>query len=227
MKRLLPCVEIEPSVESRNGPASVVWLHGLGASGHDFEPIVPMLGMDHARFVFPHAPNRAVTINHGFVMPAWYDILSLDHTNPNRERAEDIEDAAELVVALIEREEARGVPADRIVVAGFSQGGAMALHVASRYPRRLAGILALSTYLVLPDRLEDEASVENRNTPLLSCHGSLDDVVPIERGRRAFEAMRRLRAGRDAEWQEYPMHHEVRPRQIVAIGEWLKKSIPV
>ena len=227
MKRLLPCVEIEPSVDSPNGPASVVWLHGLGASGHDFEPIVPMLGMEHARFVFPHAPERAVTINYGFVMPAWYDILSLDHTHPNRERAEDIEDAADLVVALVEREEERGVPSERIVLAGFSQGGAIALHVASRYPRPLAGILALSTYLVLPERLEAEAAPTNRRTPLLACHGTLDDVVPMERGRRAYDAMCALSDDREAEWREYPMHHEVRPRQIAEIGAWLRKRTPV
>lgn len=218
---LLPCVEIAP----RGGApatASVVWLHGLGASGHDFEPLVPYLGLPHVRFVFPHAPERPVTINGRYVMPSWYDIRHLDFVAPDREDEADIHASSAAVAALIAREEARGVPADRVVLAGFSQGGAIALHLGHRYPRTLAGILALSTYLVRPDALAEGAPA-NAATPVFFGHGRFDDVVPLFAGRRAYEAY--ATPGRDARWAEYAMGHEVCPEEIADVGAWLRGRI--
>jgi phospholipase/carboxylesterase len=216
---LLPCVEIEP-----RGPvdASVVWLHGLGASGHDFEPIVPYLGLPRARFVFPHAPERPVTINGGYVMPSWYDIRNLDFLSTERESEADILASAAMVTALLERERARGVPASRTVLAGFSQGGALALHVAHRHPETLAGVLVLSAYLLRPHAM-GEGSAANADTPLFFGHGQYDDVVPQFAGRLTYEAY--TRPGRDVRWHAYPMAHEVCPREIQDIGAWLRERV--
>lgn len=212
---LLPCVE----VEARGEPVgSVVWLHGLGADGHDFEPIVSLLGLPHVRFVFPNAPSRPVTINGGMVMPAWYDITSLGGRGPG-EREEEVRASARLVQAVLAREEQRGVPSSRIVLAGFSQGAAMALHVGTRYPRTLLGIMVLSGYEVLPETREAEAAEANRTTPMLFCHGTYDPLVGIDRGRRAHQAY--ARPEHKAEWHEFPMGHEVSPAEIVVIRDWL------
>lgn len=216
---MLPCVEISPRTPAT---ASVVWLHGLGASGHDFEPIVPYLGLPHARFVFPHAPERPVTINGGYVMPSWYDIRHLDFVSAGREDEADILASSAATAELIAREEARGVPAERIVLAGFSQGGAIALHQGHRHPGRLAGILALSTYLVRPHALAEGAPA-NADTPVFFGHGRFDDVVPLFAGRHAYEAF--ARPGRDVRWKEYPMAHEVCPPEIADIGAWLRERI--
>jgi phospholipase/carboxylesterase len=212
---ILGCVEVPARGEPQG---SVVWLHGLGADGHDFEPIVPLLGLPMVRFVFPNAPARPVTINGGMVMPAWYDILSFGGPGPGL-RPDEVRDAARLVAALVEREEQRGVPSSRIVLAGFSQGAAMALHVGTRYPRPLLGIMVLSGYEVLADTRQAEASAANRATPVLFCHGTHDPLVALDRGRRGYEA----HAGpdRSAEWYEFPIGHEVSPDEIAVIRRWL------
>jgi phospholipase/carboxylesterase len=212
---VLPCVE----VEARGAPSgSVVWLHGLGADGHDFEPIVSLLGLPIVRFVFPNAPSRAVTINAGMVMPAWYDITSFGGARPG-ERADDVRRSARLIEAVLEREERRGIPSSRMVLAGFSQGAAMALYVGTRYPRPLLGIMVLSGYEVLPETREAEAGEANRATPMLFCHGTHDPLVAIDRGRQAYHTY--ARPERKTEWHELPMGHEVSPEEIVVIREWL------
>ena len=206
-------------VDARGEPAgSVIWLHGLGASGHDFEPIVPLLQLPQVRFVFPHAPARGVTINGGLIMPAWYDIVTLGEPRGGEDTG-DVRESAGLVEALIAREAARGVPAHRVVLAGFSQGGAMALFVGTRHHEALRGMMVLSGYEVLPDTREAEASPANRDTPLLFCHGTYDPMVPVARAREAFAAQRR--PGRAAEWHEFPMGHEVSPPEIALIRGWL------
>jgi phospholipase/carboxylesterase len=212
---LLPCVEVEARGEPRG---SVVWLHGLGADGHDFEPIVSLLGLPIVRFVFPNAPSRPVTINGGMVMPAWYDITSLGGRGPG-ERAEDVRQSARLIVALLEREERRGIPSSRIVLAGFSQGAAMALHVGVRFPRPLLGIMVLSGYEALAETRDAEAADASRATPMLFCHGTYDPLVAIDRGRQAYRAC--ATPERKVEWHEFPMGHEVSPAEIVVIRTWL------
>jgi len=220
----LPRVEVEPRSPARG---SVIFLHGLGADGHDFEPVVPMLGTRDVRFVFPHAPSLPVTINGGWVMPAWYDIRSLAFDHAAREDETHIAESAQRIVALVEREKARGIPADRIVLGGFSQGAAMALHVGLRYPETLAGILALSGYLVLGDRVATERHPANRSTPTLVCHGIVDDVVPIRAGRASVAELRRT-AAEDAviDWRQYPMGHEVSPDELADVGAWLRERLP-
>jgi phospholipase/carboxylesterase len=213
MSEFLPCVEIDPPGKPEG---VVVWLHGLGADGHDFEPIVPILGLPRARFVFPHAPRVPVTINGGMVMPAWYDIVAIGGDGA---KEEDVRRSAKQLRALLEREEKNGVPADRIILAGFSQGGAMALHVGTRYPRALRGIMVLSGYEVLPHTREREETPANRTTPMLFCHGKADPLVPIAAGRLAYEA--HVLPERPAEWQEFPMAHEVSPSELTVIRQWL------
>jgi phospholipase/carboxylesterase len=215
---LLSCVEVEPS----SGPAtgSVVWLHGLGADGHDFEPLVPYLGLgDHhrIRFVFPHAPRIPVTINMGLVMPAWYDIVQMDLRRAHDEAG--VRESQVRVEALLARERQRGVPPDRTVLAGFSQGGAVALHTALRQPERLAGVLALSTYLVCEDSLEEERSAANQDVPMFQAHGTADPMVPVDRGLAARDRL--LELGYDVTWKTYPMEHQVHPDEIRDIGAWL------
>ena len=217
-RELLDCVEIEPP-----GPcdASVLWLHGLGADGHDFPPIVPELGLppEHGvRFVFPHAPVRAVTINAGMRMRAWYDIVDLDSDDRGDEAG--VRDSAEHVAALVARETERGVRVGRIVLAGFSQGGAVALHLGLRHPERLAGILALSTYIACDCDLDAERHPANHATPIFQAHGTLDPMVPHHRGVAARDRLRGL--GYAVEWHEYPMAHQVCLEEIQAVGTWLR-----
>jgi phospholipase/carboxylesterase len=197
---------------------AVIWLHGLGADGHDFEPIVPELGLKvAARFVFPHAPVRPVTINNGMAMRAWYDILGFDRNA--KEDAAGIRASAAAVTELIDREIDRGIPAERIVLAGFSQGGAIALHTALRQPRALAGVLALSTYLPLASSLASERSAANADIPIFMAHGTADSVLPLalgEASRRALEGL-----GYAVDWHAYGMPHSVCVEEISAIGAWL------
>ena len=218
---------ILPSIELESAPgagASVIWLHGLGADGNDFVPIVPELRLPPSlpvRFVFPHAPVRPVTINNGFRMRAWYDIAAADLTN--RADLAGVRESRALIDALIAREKARGVPAARIVLAGFSQGGAIALYTGVRHAERLGGIIALSTYLVAADKLASEASAANRGLPIFMAHGTADPVVRPEWGeasRRALEA-----AGYPVEWHLYGMPHSVCMEEVVAIGEWLRRAL--
>jgi phospholipase/carboxylesterase len=221
---LLDCLELGPSA-SQPAAASVIWLHGLGADGHDFAPIVPMLRMPSVRFVLPHAPTRPVTINGGFVMRAWYDILGLDFTGV-RESERDIRDSAEHVSALIERERLRGTPSDKIALVGFSQGGAMALHVGVRERERLAGIGVLSGYMVLGGKsLPEERSTANSTTPALFCHGQQDPIVPVFLGKAAHDQLKALDPGRPLEWHDYPMGHEVCPEELAVIAKWLRACL--
>lgn len=214
---LLPTFEIEPSAPQRG---SVIWLHGLGADSHDFEPIVPELGAPQLRFVFPDAPVRPVTINGGMPMPAWYDILSFADP-PLREHEPDVRESAGEIMALLEREHARGIPYERIALAGFSQGGAMALHVGLRAEQALAGVVVLSGYLLLPDQLDRERSAAGQHTPLLFCHGRYDPVVPYALGRASYERVES--AGYTAEWAEYAMEHSLCMDEVVKIRTWLEE----
>lgn len=214
MSGFLPCVEVGPRGEAAG---AVVWLHGLGANGHDFEPIVPHLELPRVRFVFPHAPLRAVTINGGMEMPAWYDIVSLGRQGGGN--VAHVREARAQVDALLRRENDRGLASDRIVLAGFSQGAALALHAGIRYPERLAGILVLSGYEVLPGTGDAEASAANRHTPMLFCHGTEDPLVPVAGGRAAFDA--HATPGRDAQWREFPIAHEVSDEEIATVRDWL------
>lgn len=218
MTKVLPCVEIEPRTQPPKG--AVIWLHGLGADGHDFEPIVPMLRQPELRFVFPHAPAQPVTINGGMVMPAWYDILSLD-LSPNRESEPDIRRSTTLVEALLQREKDRGVPAERIVLAGFSQGAAMALHVGLRHAEALAGLIILSGYRVLPDRFEAERSEANRRTPILFGHGIYDPLLPVVLGREAHDFMRTQMPEAEIRWHQFPIEHSVSEPEIEVVAKWL------
>lgn len=217
MTDLLRHLEMGPA----DATASVIWMHGLGASMHDFPPVVPHLGLPDGasvRFVFPNAPSIPVTINMGMVMPAWYDILGMDLRTRHDEGG--IRRSAEHVERLIAREKERGVPAERIVLAGFSQGGAMALHTGLRHTERLAGIMVLSAYLLLPETVATERSEANSRTPILQCHGTLDPMVAEARGRAARDALAEL--GYAVEYETWPMQHEVCLEEIQRIGEWLR-----
>ena len=199
---------------------TVIWMHGLGADGWDFVPIVKELPLSEGlslRFSFPHAPMRAVTINGGNVMRAWYDIAMTDIARLPDERG--IRESQAQVNALIAREESRGVPADRIVLAGFSQGGAIALQAALRHPKKLAGVMALSTYLTLADTLAAEASPANRDTPILMAHGTQDPVVPLKLAASSRDKLVEL--GWKVEWREYPMPHSVCMEEVEEIAGWL------
>ena len=213
-RAVLPCVEVGPRGQAEG---AVVWLHGLGADGHDFEPIVPWLRLPDVRFVFPHAPLRPVTINGGVVMPAWYDITTLGEDGG--EDAADVRESAQDVEALLARERQRGVPGGRIVLAGFSQGAAIALYSGVRHRETLAGIMVLSGYEVMAGSREAEASPANRRTPMLFGHGTEDPLVPVERGRAAHRAY--ATPEREAEWREYPMAHQVCDAEIADVRDWL------
>lgn len=212
---LLPALVHEPAVPAT---AAVIWLHGLGADGSDFAPVVPHLGLDDVRFVFPHAPAMPVTVNGGYVMPSWYDIRTLDRV-PDREDADHVRISADRVRALIAREVARGVPEERVVLAGFSQGAALALYTGLRHPRPLAGLICLSGYLVVEDTLEREASDAGRGATVLFGHGTEDDVVIVAAGRLAHDRVRAL--GASTEWHDWPMGHGVSPEEIGVVRRWL------
>jgi phospholipase/carboxylesterase len=216
MTPALETIELETAAAP---DAAVIWLHGLGADGHDFEPVVPELrlpGAARLRFVFPHAPVRPVTLNMGMPMRAWYDIYQL---GGSREDGEGIRASQAQVERLIARERARGVAAQRIVLAGFSQGGAIALHTGLRHGERLAGILALSTYLPLADTLAAERSDANNALPVFMAHGGYDDIIPVERARQSHARLGAL--GYPVAWKEYPMPHAVCAPEIADIAAWL------
>ena len=218
---MLETVEIETGA---NPDCAVIWLHGLGADGHDFEPVVPHLlwqGAPAIRFVFPHAEVRPVTINGGMSMRAWYDIGYQDLTLKEDEKG--VRESQEAVERLIAREVERGVPAGRIILAGFSQGGAIALQTGLRHPSRLAGILALSTYLPLPDRIEPELSPANRDVPIFMAHGVDDPIVPLKLA--VASCSRLLTLGYPVEWHEYDMPHSVNLEELGHIAKWIGRVL--
>jgi len=220
---LLETIEIETGPQ----PASAVLvLHGLGADGHDFEPLASELKLQAAgpvRFVLPHAPVMPVTINNGYRMRAWYDILSLGADAPRREDEAGLRASLQKVEALIEREKQRGIAASRIVLAGFSQGCAMALMTGLRHRERLAGIAGLSGYLPLAGTTAAERSDANALVPIFMAHGTQDDIVQVERGRQSCELLRGL--GYDVAWHEYPMAHSVCLAEIADLNAWLLKVL--
>jgi len=214
-------VEVETGA---NPTGAVIWLHGLGADGHDFEPIVPELvraGERALRFVFPHAPIRPVTLNGGFAMRAWYDIVSLERRGPEDEAG--IRASQATVEALIRRENARGIATSRIVLAGFSQGGSVALFAGTRYAEKLAGIMGLSCYLLLAGQLAAERSSANQATPIFLAHGLEDPIVAPLLGEQARTAL--AAAGYSVEWHSYPMPHSVCPQEVADIAQWLRRLL--
>jgi phospholipase/carboxylesterase len=219
MSDFLDAIEIETTPAPK---ASIIWLHGLGADGHDFEPVVPELGLPTStavRFIFPHAPVRPVTINGGARMRAWYDVTPDGQQDTGGIRASQAH-----VEALIARERTRGISAGAIVLAGFSQGGAMTLQTSLRHPERLAGILALSAYLPLPDTLAQEASAANRDLPIFMAHGTQDPVIPLSWAKRSRDFLVGL--GYAVQWHEYLMPHSVCGEEIADIARWLRHILP-
>ncbi len=213
-------------IEIETGPApqaAVIWLHGLGADGHDFEPIVPELGLPASRpvrFIFPNAPQRPVTINNGMRMRAWYDILQM---GGGTEDEAGIRSSQDLLEGLISKEVRKGIPHDKIVLAGFSQGGAIVLQTALRQRERLAGVMALSTYLPLSKTLEKEHAAANRDLPIFMAHGKFDGMIPLDRAALSRDAL--LALGYAVEWREYPMQHSVCPEEIADIAAFLLRIL--
>ncbi len=217
---LLPRIEIETGLKTTAPTAAVIWLHGLGADGNDFAGLVPQLdlsGCPPIRFVFPHAPSMPVTVNGGYVMPAWYDISGSNLVN--RQDADGIARSMQAINALIEQEISRGIAPEAIVLAGFSQGCAIALHTGLRFGQRLAGIMALSGYLPLADRLAAERNLANATTPIFMAHGSQDPVVVPAWGESSRDHLSQL--GYPVQWHSYPMAHSVHPREVADISAFL------
>lgn len=205
--------------------AAVIWLHGLGADGHDFVPLLPELRLPDSariRFTFPHAAVRPVTINNGYAMRAWYDIRGLSPGSQEDEAG--IRNSSTFVQDMIRREVAAGIPAQRIVLAGFSQGGAIALHAGLRHGERIGGILALSTYLPLRGSLAAEAAAANRDVPVLMCHGTRDQVIALQFALTSRDAL--LQAGHAVTWRQYAMGHELCGPEILEVAAWLRARLP-
>nr|WP_315478819.1 alpha/beta fold hydrolase [uncultured Rhodoferax sp.] len=222
MTALLPRIELE---SAPNPTAAVIWMHGLGASSDDFAGLVPELdleGCQPIRFVFPQAPSIPITINGGYVMPGWYDLYGMDLVS--KQDAAGIQRSEADIRALIDHEVARGIPFDRIVLAGFSQGCAMALHAALRLPHKIAGVMALSGYLPLADRFASERHAANADTPIFMAHGTQDPVVILKRGEDSRDALAAM--GHKVQWHTYPMPHSVHPREIADIAAFLKQVLP-
>lgn len=220
---LLDRITVEPTTTAT---ACVIWLHGLGDSGAGFAPVVPMLNLpnNHSiRFVFPHAPEQAVTINNGFVMPAWYDIKNDDLHN--RADMDGVLQSEKLVRALIQEQIDNGIKANKIIIAGFSQGGVMSLFTGLRFEQTLAAIIGLSCYLPIKEQLPNQLSLTNKNTPILQHHGELDDVVPMSSGKMANELLNG--DGYNTQWKSYLMAHSVLPEQLNDIGGWIAKYLVV
>ena len=210
-----------------NPQASVIWMHGLGADGNDFVPVVQELDLSGApdiRFVFPHAPMQSVSINNGYVMRAWYDIKWGDLEGRSKQADEKgVRASQAAIVQLIERQVSLGIATEKIVLAGFSQGGAIALQTGLRYSRKLAGVMALSTYLPLAESFEQEATAENRKTQVFMAHGTQDNVVPYQMGVRSRDLL--LQHGYDVKWHEYPMQHSLCLEEITDIASWLRGAL--
>ena len=212
---------VHGSGEIRN---AIIWLHGLGASSNDFPPVVPELGLNSERairFIFPQAPDRPITINGGMVMPGWYDIKGTDIAD--KEDADGMAESQAILEGLIESQVSQGIPSENIIIAGFSQGGAVAYHTGLRTKHKLAGVLALSTYLPFSASAEAEQNGINKSTPILANHGTYDPVVPIQLGKMSADLLKNL--GYPLEWKEYPMQHQVMMEQIKDIGEWINSTI--
>ena len=217
----LKYVDVNPTGDVK---AVVIWLHGLGDSGHGFAPIVPELNLPAdagIRFVFPHAPVQPVTINGGMAMNSWYDIKSMDPDN--RADEDGVKESVLKVRQLLDAEIAKGVPPERIVIAGFSQGGVISLHLSTRLEFKLAGVMAMSTYMCKPQKLADEMTVANCGTPIYMAHGSYDQMVPMMAGQQACQTLKDN--GFDVSWHQYPMEHSVCAEQIRDIREWLLKVL--
>jgi len=218
-----PIASVLPHIEIETSPTpqwTVIWLHGLGADGNDFASIVPELGLKKdlaVRFLFPHAPSIPITCNNGFVMPGWYDILYFDNINRHADEA-GILASREALRALITRENQRGIATSHIILAGFSQGGAMAYTAGLTHPEKLAGIMALSTYLPAPKLIESELNAANSQTAVFAAHGVQDPVVPYALGE---QALKYVAQGRPTEWHSYNMQHSVCLEELQAIGKWL------
>ena len=205
-----------------NATATAIWLHGLGADGHDFEPVVEMLNLPHIKFILPHAPYRPVTFNNGYEMRAWYDIFGLQPDSPQDEVG--INSMQDTINSMIEAEIARGIPSQRILLAGFSQGGAMALHTATRFDQPLAGVLALSTYLPLKNQLKEKQPPANKHLPIWMAHGRHDSVITLATAQSSQQTLEA--AGYEVEWHEYEMPHSVCEEEINDIRDFLLRVLP-
>ncbi|WP_333608442.1 alpha/beta hydrolase [Arsukibacterium sp.] len=218
---LLSFVDVKPSGQVK---AAVIWLHGLGDSGHGFAPIVPELRLPSdagIRFLFPHAPERPVTVNGGMRMRAWYDIKTMDLSNRADEAG--VRESAAAVQQLVDKLIAEGLSSEQIVLAGFSQGGVIALHLLARLPYKLAGVLALSTYMCVPDKLATEALTVNKSTPVFIGHGTQDPVVPMAAGQQAFHALKNQ--GFMVSWHDYRMEHSVCAQEVADISSFLQRKL--
>lgn len=219
---------LEAPIEIETGPEptlSVIWMHGLGADGNDFPPIVPELGLPQdaaIRFIFPHAPMMPVSCNNGYVMRAWFDILSMDGGKRDV-NADTVVDSVELVRGLIRKENERGMPSHRIVLAGFSQGGAMTYTVGLTHPETLGGMMVLSGYIPTPEWVQRNAQAANRATPIFAAHGNYDDVLPIALGEAARDLAQQLND--KVEWHSWPMPHTLCYEEVQAMGEWLRARL--
>lgn len=214
-------IVVEPDAPAQ---AAVIWMHGLGADGNDFVPLVPELELPDQlpiRFIFPHAPIRPVTLNGGMPMRAWFDILQLGSFEKQDEAG--IESSQQRIFSLLDEQRAAGIPSQRLLLAGFSQGGAMALHVGLRYPQALAGILGLSTFLPVHTKLASEAHAANAATPILLCHGDFDPVLPRMLGEWSRDMLRQQ--GYTVDWNNYPMAHQVCAPEIRRIAEFLQSCL--
>lgn len=219
---LLPFVDVKPAAQA---DAAVVWLHGLGDSGDGFAPIVPELRLPKSsgiRFLFPHAPVRPITINGGMQMRGWYDIKTWDLNDRADETG--VRESATAVTALLDKLIEQGIPSNRILLAGFSQGGVIALHLLPRLPYKLAGVMALSTYMAVPGKLKEEMIGVNKSTAVLVNHGTHDEVVPYSAGQAAFNALKF--AGFTVNWADYRMGHSVCPQQIADISRFIQQQLP-
>lgn len=217
------------TVEIQTGDAptaSIIWMHGLGADANDFVPIVRELDLrdcPQIRFVFPNAPQIPVTLNGGYIMPAWYDIAAAGTDINRREDENGLRHSQQQIEALIAREIERGVAANKIVIAGFSQGCAMTLQVGLRHPQKLAGLMCLSGYVPLADKIAEERHPANQNTSIFMVHGTADPVIPLQRAEQSRDLLKQL--GYEIEWHDYWMQHSVSPQEIIDIGNWLRKVL--
>lgn len=221
MSQSLKSVIVEPTQQAK---ATVIWLHGLGADGHDFENIVPQFKLPEVlavRFIFPHAPIRRITINHGFPMRSWCDILELSDDAIVDE--EGVRESEASIAYMIQKEIDAGIPAKKIIIAGFSLGGAIAIHTALRFHQPLCGVIALSTFLPKNDRINTEGHMSNKNIPIFMAHGHHDSIAPLSLGLQTFQRLKNLHY--PATWHEYPMEHSVCYEEINDISKWIQQSL--